>query len=105
MFVVTNREIRAQKGGVNVLGATPNVKGPNELCLVEATKRAGKWQVEVLPDEVPLARLRDIGKGAGDDPHVAGYVAERLLRIVNPRATEPNTRRRTRASPRSSSRY
>jgi esterase/lipase superfamily enzyme len=94
MFLVTNREIRKNKGGTEVLGKNPNTAGPNELRLVEATKRAGKWSLTVLPDEATPAMKQSVGMTRGDDSHIAAYAAHKILEAVNPRAIHPRSRKR-----------
>lgn len=93
MFLVTNRKILRKSGDCSILGSSPNVKGPNELRLVEATKRGARWRLEVLPDEVD-ATMRD-AVGA-NDRHIVSYVTRKLLARVNPRLLNPKARARGR---------
>ncbi len=93
MFIVTNREIRPKRSGVDILGKKPNAKGPNELRVVEAVRKAGKWRLEVLPDEMSAAMKKEIGASDEED-HITDYVAHKLLSSVNPRAIDPKSKRK-----------
>ena len=93
MFLVTNREPLKKSGGPKILGKTLNTKGPNELRLVEAHRRGGKWRLKVLEDCVTKAMQREVG---AESDHVSEYVARKLLAQVNPRAVDPSSRRRGR---------
>lgn len=96
MFLVTNREIRRESGDVNILGKRPNVNGPNELRLVEAKKRAGRWSLTVLPDRSTEAMRDAAGMPPNSDDHIASYVGHGLLSRVNPQAVSPRSRRKGR---------
>ncbi len=81
MFIVTNRDVREDGKGLDILGSTPNSKGPNELRLVEAEKKSGRWRIELLPDEVPVA-MRDAAglPDLGQPTYASEYVAHVLFR-------------------------
>jgi len=89
MFLVTNRKILRNSGGCTILGSSPNVKGPHELRLVEATKRGKRWHLQVLSDKVD-AEMRD-AVGA-KDRHVVSYITCKLLDRINPRFRNPRSR-------------
>ncbi|MFN3241525.1 MAG: alpha/beta hydrolase [Planctomycetota bacterium] len=89
MLLVTNRSVpedaNEHKGGPGLLGKHPNHNGPNELRLVEATKRAGRWTLEVLPDEVTPAMKRAVGRRADAPLSVVDWAAEKILKAIQPR--------------------
>lgn len=82
MFLVTNREPLKNSGGPDILGKTPNAKGPNELRLVEAKKQSGKWKLKILPDNIKP-------NGASKEIHVTDYVAQEILKRINPKSINP----------------
>ena len=94
MFLVTNRAVRANQGQPTILGKQPNVNGPNELRLVEAIKRAGKWKLTVLPDKATAEMKQAAGMKPSDDSHIANYAANVLLQRINPKAANPRSRRK-----------
>ena len=61
MYLITNRRVNEGKKGVSLLGDEPNQKGPNELRLVEAKKKGGKWQLTVLKDELTNDQKTELG--------------------------------------------
>ncbi len=70
MYVVTNRRIDKSSGGLDIISKEPNEKGPNELRLLEITKKAGKYRVKRLEDNLPQRssdRLRRVLKLQADD--------------------------------------
>lgn len=89
MFMVTNREPLKKTGGPDILGKTPNAKGPHELRLVEAHKRSGKWKLTVLPDTI---QSEDSSKKI----HITDYVAQKLLNQINPKSCNPDSRQKGR---------
>ncbi|MFK7742086.1 MAG: alpha/beta hydrolase [Planctomycetota bacterium] len=99
MFLITNRAVRRSQGDPTILGKKPNVNGPNELRIVEAKRRAGKWQLEVLPDESTEAMRTAVGMPARppkSERHIAAYTAHCLLQRINPQAVQPRSRRKGR---------
>ncbi len=94
MFLVTNRKILRESGDCSILGKSPNVKGPNELRLVEATKRGKRWSLEVLPDKVDTAMRDAVG---AKDRHVVSYVTGKLLARINPQFHNPKSKARGRS--------
>ena len=92
MFLVTNRRILGQSGGCSdVLGSVPNELGPNELRIVEAVKRRGKWHLEVLPDDATQA-MRD--EARIEDSHITSYITAKLLDRINPQARDKRSKRK-----------
>ena len=55
MYLITNREIREQASGVEMLGPRPNREGPNELRVFWASGRGSNWQIELVPDRLGTA--------------------------------------------------
>lgn len=63
MYVITNRQIRLRKSGLEIFGDKPNTqKGPKELRIVKCEYKNGKWKTELLPDRVTGERLKEIRK-------------------------------------------
>ncbi len=92
MFLVTNRRILGQSGACSdVLGSTPNELGPNELRIVEAVRRRGKWHLVVLPDKATKF-MRDDARPK--DSHITSYVAAKLLDRINPQARAARSTRK-----------
>lgn len=89
MFLVTNREPTKKSGGPEILGKKPNSEGPNELRIVEAVKRGGKWKLTVLDDHVTKKMQAEV---EAPDNHVVNYVAGKILMRVNPKARTPPSR-------------
>ena len=82
MFIVTNREVRDGKGGPGKLGSKLNPLGPNELRVVEAKKVRGKWDLQVLPDELDNKRKREIKLPVNETAYASQYVAKKLLNNI-----------------------
>jgi len=93
MFLVTNRQPKKKTGGPEILGKKPNPEGPNELRIVEALKRRGKWKLTVLDDKVSDEMKAEVGTKNG---HVVNYAARKILERVNPKAFKPSSRRKGR---------
>lgn len=91
MFLVTNRKILKNSGDWKILGDTHNAEGANELRLVEANKRNGKWRLDVLPDTVST-KMRDAVQAK--DRHILSYVTAKLLDQVNPQARNRRSKRK-----------
>ncbi|MEM7807944.1 MAG: alpha/beta hydrolase [Planctomycetota bacterium] len=72
----------------------PNERGPNELRLVEATKRGSSWRCNIIPDELTTKKYLDPlditvtqakrRAKAGDPVYGSEYAAKRILNRVNP---------------------
>ena len=62
MFIVTNRQVVQDAKGFDKLGSKPNAEGPNELRLVEATKRNKRWVIKILPDKLYDAMMTAVGR-------------------------------------------
>ncbi len=61
MYVITNRQIRFRKSGLEIFGDKPNTqKGPKELRIVKCDYKNGEWKTELLPDRVTGDRLKEI---------------------------------------------
>ncbi|MEM8683359.1 MAG: hypothetical protein AAGF72_08015 [Pseudomonadota bacterium] len=58
MYIITNREIRGGKTGVDVIGERTNTSGPHELRCLEVSRAGRKWKVKIINDvlERSLAR-------------------------------------------------
>ena len=54
MLVITNREVCEGETGEHAFGEGVNQKGPNELRLAHATRKGGKWKVELVPEPSTL---------------------------------------------------
>jgi len=61
VFVVTNRRIEPDAGGLEIFGHEPNPRGPNELRLVEVTGTR-RLRARLLKDELPKTRVREIAR-------------------------------------------
>lgn len=82
MFVITNRAIHPNRRGLAQLGASPSEHGPNELRIVEATKRNGKWAATVLPDVLTDAMKQQVGITEAGDVFASEYVARSLQQRI-----------------------
>lgn len=86
MFIITNRKINEEARGLKRLGDRPNPRGPNELRLVEANKKAGRWSIKILPDEITPAMKREVGlERARGAVYASRYVAKTILDRVRSR--------------------
>lgn len=79
MFIITNREVNNSARGLARLGATPNIKGPNELRLVEAEKKSRSWSITILPDEITPAMRKRAGIKQSETPVYASEYVARIL--------------------------
>jgi len=61
MYVVTNRVLYADRGGLEVFGNEPNPCGPNELRLVEVTGNT-RFSTRVLADELGTDEIRELAQ-------------------------------------------
>lgn len=84
MFIVTNRRVDETKQGLEQLGDHPSEEGPNELRIVEATRRGRGWQIQILPDTVTLEMKREVGLPQGHNFFASAYAAKKVF----DRATE-----------------
>ncbi len=82
MYLVTNRSLDKNAKGIARLGGTPSEQGPNELRLVEATKRGRSWEINILPDELTSEMKTEIGLPAEGTVYASRYVAAKLLERV-----------------------
>lgn len=74
MFVITNRNLKHKKEGPARLGKKINVKGPNELRVVEATRGDEGWQVDILDDKKTI-----VVNGRNRRVDASEYVAKKVL--------------------------
>lgn len=84
MYLVTNRSLDENAKGIARLGTAPSEQGPNELRLVEATKRGRAWEITILPDKL-LPEMKDElppEMKAEDPVYASRYVAAKLLERV-----------------------
>jgi len=91
MFVVTNREVDDGEHSVKTFGEKLNAKGPNELRLARATRVAGKWRIDVLPDRVTPAMASDAGMVI--DPIGPPFSSEYVARVLIDRIRSPGSGR------------
>lgn len=92
MFIVTNRQVVQDAKGFDKLGSKPNAEGPNELRLVEATKRNKRWVIKILPDKLDDAMMKEVSlaptigpDGKPQPVYASQYVARKILDRTNPR--------------------
>ena len=80
MYVVTTRALDTTKKGLALFGQTPNELGPNELRLVAVTRRGGKYQSELLADQLSPAEIQGINDshGLALDPTATHYASLRV---------------------------
>ena len=60
MFVITNREVRDDRTGLDKFGDRPNAKGPNELRLAKVDRNGDGWSVDFLDDELDPEESRKL---------------------------------------------
>lgn len=87
MYLVTNRDIRDEKGPASeVFSDRPNRKGPNELRVATVERRSGEWRATVLDDRlerdevVALKAEFDLDIDVDDDHYVDMRLACDLAR-------------------------
>lgn len=81
MFVVTNRKILGRRG-LGQFGDSPNVKGPDEIRVFNANKVEGKWQIDLLNDELTNQQKNEIGIPVTETAYASRYVAQVVLKRV-----------------------
>ncbi len=52
MYVVTNRQLKADEGDLGIFSSTPNIKGSNELRIVKVVKTGNKCKATLVKDEL-----------------------------------------------------
>ncbi len=62
MYLITNRALLAESGGLEIFGSMPNSKGANELRIVEVTGRGKRARAKALPDVVSKTRVKALKK-------------------------------------------
>lgn len=82
MYLVTNRRLDENAKGVDRLGAKPSGKGPNELRLVEATRRGRGWGITILPDELTPEMKTEVGLPVEGTVYTSRYIAAKLLESI-----------------------
>ncbi len=61
MYVITNRQIRSRRSGLEIFGDKPNTqKGPKELRIVKCEFTDDSWETELLPDRATGDRLKEL---------------------------------------------
>lgn len=79
MYVVTNRIVDESKTGeAEAFGKTP-AEGPNNLRLVEVTRKGQKRHIHVLPDEITPDMADSVGLPSDGNYFASEYVARKLL--------------------------
>lgn len=61
MYVVTNRTLHGDRGGLEVFGNEPNASGPNELRLVEVTGNT-RFTTRILADRLSAEEVAELAK-------------------------------------------
>jgi len=59
MFLITNRKLTNARD-LSCFGKTPNLKGPNELRLVEVHQDKNVWSVKPIDDKMPLQSVKQL---------------------------------------------
>ncbi|MCW2482506.1 hypothetical protein [Candidatus Symbiopectobacterium sp. NZEC135] len=81
MFIVTNRNVNKNGKDLKLFGDTANENGPNELRLVAAEKKEGKWTVNILPDKITEKMKTEVNlTDAGVTYYASDYVAAVLFK-------------------------
>lgn len=77
MYVITNREIHAEKKGLGVFGRRPNDCGPNELRLVRVTGSGRSLKAEALEDKLDPSEVEALVEkfSLSIDPNVTWYAS------------------------------
>jgi len=61
MYVITNREVRRSKQGLEQFGSTLNARGANELRVAEVGRDGDEWDVRFIPDrKLPKTEVREL---------------------------------------------
>ena len=60
MYVVTNRDIRRDRNGLDQFGSKPNHLGPNELRFAKVQRKGTGWGVEWLNDDLGASEIKDL---------------------------------------------
>ena len=58
MYLITNRALSADSGGLDIFGSLPNEDGVNNLRVVEVTGSGRRARAKVLKDELSKTRVR-----------------------------------------------
>lgn len=80
MFLVTNRNMTRSDEELKKLGPKLNVRGPNELRLVEVTKSGTGWKVDILPDRIDSKMKRQAGISQPGTVYASEYVAKKTIK-------------------------
>lgn len=60
MYLITNRAIIRERGGLDIFQSTPSLEGANNLRIAKITGRGSNTRAEVLPDELSPTRLKQL---------------------------------------------
>ncbi len=60
MYVITNRDIRLDKKGLDQFGSRPNHLGPNELRFAEVHRKGKGWQVKWFDDKLSAQKVKSL---------------------------------------------
>ncbi len=58
MYVITNRRMEKDEGGLEIFGSIPNEKGGNELRIVKITKQAESYKAKAIKDQLSKQRVK-----------------------------------------------
>lgn len=61
MIIITNRNIKASTG-LDAFGKLPSAKGPNELRMLDVTKKSDDWSVKAIDDKLDLDTVKELKK-------------------------------------------
>ena len=62
MYLITNRALNVAQNGLDIFGKTPNPRGPNELRLMQVTKKNNSWLVKAMIDKLTPATVKTLKK-------------------------------------------
>jgi len=69
MYLITNRALNTKdkKKGLNIFAKTPNPEGPNELRLMQVSRKNNTWVSKEVKDKLTLAAVKALKKKHGLD--------------------------------------
>ena len=62
MYLITNRALNKKEKGLDVFGKTPNPVGPNELRLMQVTRKNSTWVAKEIKDKLTPTTLKALKK-------------------------------------------
>ena len=62
MYLITNRALNEKEKGLDVFGKTPNPVGPNELRLMQVTRKNSTWVAKEIKDKLTPTTLKALKK-------------------------------------------